>query len=132
MSFESIAQISSEDSTKIYPSYENEIITWAEEDPVFPSGDSAMVGFIKRNLVYPQESVELGQEGIVYVQFDIDKEGYLSNFRVLKGISKLLDDEALRVVKLFPKKWNPYKFAGEYRSTSFTVPINFILRNEQD
>ena len=98
-----------------------------EEMPEFPGGDLAMMKFINDSLKYPINAIENGEEGMVYVQFNIDKEGFLGGYTVAKGISESLDKEALRIVKLFPKKWNPYMFAGEYEATDYIVPINFDL-----
>ncbi|MFT4600761.1 MAG: protein TonB [Arenicella sp.] len=103
------------------------IIGWIEEDPEFPGGETAMLKFINDSLVYPPAAVQQGLEGLVYVRFNIDKKGIISDFKILKGISKALDEEALRVVSSFPKKWKPYYFAGEYLATEYIVPINFVL-----
>jgi len=132
----SLAQIEVEeiedDSTLYLIEREEEgIIGWTEEGPTYPGGEVVMMKFISDSLIYPQKSVELGEEGIVYIRFDIDEKGYLSNYKIVRGSYPLLDNEAMRVVKLFPKKWSPYKFAGEAKSTSFTIPIRFVLKSAE-
>ena len=130
-SFQSYTQTEDLDTLKIIPEVENSLIEWTEEEPEFPGGDEAMMKFIKDSLIYPEEAQAKKEEGMVYIQFKIDAEGYLGNFIVLQGVSESLDEEALRVVSSFPKKWNPYMFAGEYKESTFIVPIRFVLDREE-
>ena len=63
---------------------------------------------MQENLVYPQEAKEKGIEGKVYIGFVVEIDGSLTNFTIVKSAHPLLDEEALRVVKLMPK-WIPGK-----------------------
>ena len=89
--------------------------------PEFPGGLVAMKNFIDSSFVYPENEVS-NIKGAVYVEFSIDTLGQLDSFKVMKGLTPLIDKEALRVVRSFPM-FTPYIFAGEKRAIHYTVPI---------
>ena len=98
----------------------------AEEQPSFPGGYSAMMNFLKKNIVYPQLAIEVGITGIVYIEFIIEKDGAISNILVLKEIGGGCDEEAVRVVQMMPK-WNPGKQNGFPVRVKLTLPVKFSL-----
>ena len=71
-------------------------------------GTSAFMNYIAQNLPYPLMAQRMGIEGVVYVQFVVDKEGRLSEVVAVKGIGAGCDEEAVRVIKSYPK-WIPAK-----------------------
>jgi len=95
--------------------------------PKYPDGEKARLKFIQENLVYPQEAKEQKIEGYVMISFVVQKNGELTNFKVVKSLHPLLDAEALRVVKLMPK-WEP---AWQYKRGTvrecYLMPVNFRL-----
>ena len=97
-----------------------------EQDPSFPGGNKAMSSFIAENINYPELAREMGEQGIIYISYTVEAGGTLSNFRIRKGVSMSLDQEALRVVKLMPK-WIPGIDHGRNANTEFTIPIHFRL-----
>jgi TonB family protein len=97
-----------------------------ETAPMFRGGNRKLQEFINDNLAYPQEAADAGVEGKVLVEFYIEKDGTISNAKVLQGIGYGCDDEALRVVGLMPK-WVPGKQKGECIRVRYTLPINFKL-----
>jgi TonB family protein len=82
------------------------IVDFADVEPEFPGGEAEMVKFIQTNVVYPETSREMGEQGTVYVQFVVNADGSISDVVVLKGVSELLDAEAVRLIKLMPN-WTP-------------------------
>lgn len=72
----------------------------------FPGGKAAIQEFVNKNLHYPVEAARKGIEGKVYTQFVIERDGAVSQVRILKGIDQELDEEAVRIVRAMPK-WNP-------------------------
>lgn len=92
----------------------------------FPLGQEALLYFISGNLKYPEEMRKKGIEGRVHVRFRVEKDGRITNVEILRGVSPMLDAEALRVVRLMPY-WNPCLIDGEAESTTFTIPIVFKL-----
>ncbi len=65
-------------------------------------------------------------QGRVYVQFIVGKDGTIRDINIIKGVHKILDREALRVVKGMPK-WSPGKQRGKAVSVRFTLPIKFKI-----
>lgn len=96
--------------------------------PSFKGGDKALINFLVRNVKYPPIARENGMQGKVYVTFIIDKEGYVTEVRILRGVSPELDAEAIRVVNLLPK-WKPGYMDGIPVKVQYNLPINFTLRN---
>jgi protein TonB len=106
------------------------VVEFPDVDPRFP-GDSPqdtknMMKFISENMKYPQIDKEMGNQGRVYLEFIVEKDGSLTNFKVLKGVSNTIDKEALRVARLMPK-WTPGKSNGKIVRTKTRIPITFSL-----
>lgn len=72
--------------------------------------------------------MENGIQGKVYIQFVIEKDGSITDVKVVRGVDASLDKEAVRVVKAMPK-WKPGKQRGKPVRVSYTLPINFQLSN---
>ena len=70
----------------------------------------------------------MGIEGKVLVQFTIDEVGNIKDIKVLQGLLKELDNEAIRVIKLMSGKWNPGKQGGKAVKTTMVLPITFKLQ----
>lgn len=97
------------------------------EDPAMPEGGlQELYTFIGTNLKYPKRARRLGDEGTVYIAFVVGKDGTLTSFELLRGISPECDAEALRVVKLLPP-WTPGKQRGKLIKTKYVLPIKFRL-----
>ncbi|UKN03415.1 energy transducer TonB [Paracrocinitomix mangrovi] len=105
---------------------EQPIYEFADVEPAFPGGEGAMAQWLNDNIQYPQLSIEMGEQGIVYVQFVVNSDGSIEQVKVLRGVSDALDAEAKRVVKQMPK-WAPGEQAGKPVRVKFTLPIHFRL-----
>ena len=101
-----------------------------EEFPPVPTnyigGAAAMQLFISEEVRYPQEAIEMGDQGIVYVSFVIEKDGSVSNIDIARGVTKKIDREAKRIVRSFPK-WKPAENAYGKVRTRVRLPIVFKL-----
>lgn len=82
--------------------------------------------YLKTNLYYPEISKTFNEQGKIWVKFIVEKDGTLSDVKVVKGGYKALEKEALRVVKASPK-WTPGTLNGEYVRSYKTIAVNFIL-----
>ncbi|MDD5569988.1 MAG: energy transducer TonB [Bacteroidales bacterium] len=96
------------------------------EMPEFKGGEEARFKFILDNIKYPKDAKEMGIEGKVFISFIVEKDGSLSNFKILRGIGGGCDEEALRVAKLMPK-WIPGKQKGYAVRVILNMPIQFTL-----
>jgi TonB family protein len=94
--------------------------------PEFPGGEVAMKKFVAQNLVYPKMAMSDGIKGRVIVSFVIAKDGKILDSKVMRGIGKECDNEALRIVNTMPK-WKPGQHNGKPASVRFTMPIMFSI-----
>ena len=94
--------------------------------PQFPGGQIAMLKYIMENIKYPKQIMEEGIQGRVTVSFIVEKDGRVSNVRLLRSVQPALDKEAIRVVKSMPK-WTPGKQNGKPVRVRFNLPVMFKL-----
>ena len=97
-----------------------------EQMPQFPGGMPAMMKWLTDNMKYPKEAQDAKQQGRVIVSFTVEKDGSITDVRVVKSVAPALDEEAIRVVKAMPK-WNPGMQNGEPVRVKYNVPISFLL-----
>lgn len=64
---------------------EEDVYTIVENMPEFPGGQDSMFKHINENIIYPVEAIEQGIQGRVYVNFTIEKDGSISNVKVIRG-----------------------------------------------
>lgn len=105
---------------------EEVIFTVVEESATYPGGMEKMYEYIGSNLKYPQQARETGTQGRVYVTFVVEKDGSLTDVKVLRDIGSGCGEEAVRVVKSMPK-WKPAKQRGKTVRMQFNLPIAFTL-----
>ncbi len=98
-----------------------------EQMPEFTGGKKALDAFVASTLIYPQKAKESGINGIVYVSFTVDKNGNVTNIKVLRGIGGGCDEEAVRVIKLTSGKWKPGVQGGKPVNVRMNLPIAFSL-----
>ena len=94
--------------------------------PQYPGGQIAMLKYIMENIKYPKQIMEEGIQGRVTVSFIVEKDGRVSNVRLLRSVQPSLDKEAIRVVKSMPK-WTPGKQNGKPVRVRFNLPVMFKL-----
>ncbi|MBQ0085778.1 MAG: energy transducer TonB [Prevotella sp.] len=97
-----------------------------EELPSYPGGMVEFMKWLTANLKYPISAQRQNIQGTCKVSFIINKDGSVSNIKVIKHVSKLCDAEALRVIKSMPA-WQPGKYKGEPVRTKIMIPIVFKL-----
>lgn len=107
--------------------HEQEIFIVVEDPPSFPGGDEARIRFLSENIRYPQMARESGIQGTVFVTFVVERDGSVTDVRILRGIGGGCDEEAIRVIKAMPK-WNPGKQRGRPVRVQFNMPIRFTLQ----
>ncbi|MEZ5196350.1 MAG: energy transducer TonB [Bacteroidales bacterium] len=105
---------------------EAQIFTVVETMPSFPGGEEERIKFLNDNIKYPQMARESGIQGSVFVTFVVERDGKITDARVLRGIGGGCDEEALRVIRKMPD-WIPGKQRGKAVRVQFNFPIEFIL-----
>jgi len=104
----------------------DEIVVIAETMPSFVGGIGEFYKFVSKNLKYPAQARRMGIEGKVFVNFVVDKDGSLSDIKVVKGIGAGCDVEVERIINKSPK-WNPGKQRGNPVRVRMMMPITFRL-----
>ena len=106
---------------------ETKVFDVVEQMPSFPGGPSALMQYLNSNIKYPVVAEENGVQGRVVCTFVVEKDGSITDVRVVKSVDPSLDKEAMRVVKGMPK-WIPGKQNGSAVRVKYTVPVTFRLQ----
>lgn len=105
---------------------DNNIYDNVDEQPEFPGGSQALNAYLGNNVKYPNAAVERGVQGKVIVSFVVERDGSISQAKVVRTVDQDLDREALRVILAMPK-WKPGSMGGKNVRVRYTVTITFRL-----
>lgn len=97
-----------------------------ETKPKFPGGEKALMNHIASHIVYPASAYENKQQGRVYIKFSVDKNGFVTDVKVLRGVNPEIDAEAVRVIKGMPK-WTSGSNKEKPVKVSFVMPVKFKI-----
>lgn len=100
-----------------------------EQMPSYPGGPADLLKFLATNINYPKAAKDAGIEGMVVIQYVIEKDGSITNAKVVRGIGAGCDEEALRVVNTMPN-WIAGKQRGQAVAVQFNLPIRFKLEDK--
>ena len=109
------------------PEVSNKVFDVVEEMPHFPGGPAALQAFLSSNTKYPVVAQENGVQGRVIVSFVVERDGSITDVRVVRSVDPSLDREASRVVRSMPR-WSPGKQNGSTVRVKYTVTVVFILQ----
>ena len=100
-----------------------------ETKPGFNGGDADEFSkWVNSQLTYPEAAKEAGTQGRVMIQFTVNADGSMSDFKVVRSASPELDAEALRVLTSCTQKWTPGVQDGKPVAVTYNFPIIFQLR----
>jgi protein TonB len=102
------------------------IFTAVEHEPEFKGGTQAFYKYLSSSVHYPADAVKNHVQGKVFIFFIVEKDGSLSNLKIVRSVSQDLDAESMRVIKDSPK-WNPGTQNGKPVRVAYTMPISFTL-----
>ena len=105
---------------------DDKVYEMCEQMPTYKGGEEAMMRFLSQVTRYPQRAQEFGIQGCVVVGFIVEKDGSLTDVKVLRHVDIALDAEALRVVKGMPK-WIPGRQNEQRVRVKYNVPVSFRL-----
>jgi len=97
-----------------------------EEMPEFPGGARGIYQYLASHIRYPEPERSMGIEGTVFLQFVVDETGQVTDVTVLRGVSRNLDEEAVRAVEQMPR-WKPGKQRGRPVPVYYTVDVKFVI-----
>ena len=106
------------------------IFTVVEEGAEFIGGIDKMMEFLAKNILYPQAAKENRTRGKVIISFIVEKDGSISDIRIIRSLGFGCDEEAVRVIKLMPK-WKPAKQREKNVRYQYILPIRFNLTEEE-
>lgn len=147
-------RVTKEDVKQLTSEPEDQVYDKPEVLPEFSGGQGEMFSWISKNIKYPQQALQYGVEGRVYIQFVVEKDGSISNIKPIAGPGgravvvtaykakndtqeeqkkegedkgrEALQEEAIRVVKAMPN-WIPGRDKGRTVRTKFVMPVMFRL-----
>ena len=106
---------------------ETKVFDVVEQMPSVPGGDAELMKFLSTHIKYPVVAEENGIQGRVIATFVVERDGSISDVKVIKSVDPSLDKEAIRVLKSMPK-WIPGKQNGSAVRVKYTVPVTFRLQ----
>lgn len=109
---------------------DNQVFTAVEIQPEYPGGEAALGKFLQKNIRYPSIAKENNIQGKVYIQFVVERDGSLTDIKVLREPGSGTGDEAVRVLKISPH-WKAGVQNGKPVRVQFTLPVNFSLGDQQ-
>jgi TonB family protein len=121
---EEMAELHKIDSTKYLPCDQDS--TPYQLDTHFPGGMKLFKNYINSNIQYPEKSIDMDEQGKVYMSFVVGKDGHITNIRIERGVSRLLDREAKRLIKEMPN-WIPQYCNGRPQVVRIRIPLIFSL-----
>ena len=98
-----------------------------EQMPIFEGGDAALLKYLRENLKYPDKTKDRGVQGRLVIGFIVEKDGSLTDVKVLRPVDIDLDAEVLRLVKGMPK-WIPGRHNGQRVRVRHLLPIHICLQ----
>ena len=102
-----------------------------DKQPEYPGGEEARMKFLIENIKYPELAVKNNVRGKVFVSFNVELDGSVTQIKVLRGIGSGCDEEAVRVIKMMPE-WIPGELKGKPIVTNFVIPIKFDLETKKN
>lgn len=106
---------------------ETKVFDVVEQMPSFPGGDAELMKYLNSHIKYPAVAEENGIQGRVVATFVVERDGSITDVKVIKSVDPSLDKEAVRVVKSMPK-WNPGKQNGQAVRVKYNLPVTFKLQ----
>lgn len=106
---------------------DEDIFVVAEEMPTFMNGDiSEFIKYIQSTVVYDKDAIDMDIQGKVFASFVVNKEGYIENIRIVKGVDPLLDSAVIEALEASPR-WKPGRQRDIPVKLIFTIPVVFKI-----
>lgn len=108
------------------PDGSEQAFTQFQTPPKFPGGEGGLMKFLAENIRYPATARKNNIQGTVVLTFDVEKDGSITNPRIVKDPGGGCGQESVRVVKAMPQ-WLPGLMDDEPVKVRFTLPVRFRL-----
>lgn len=110
----------------MYRKNSTRIYSVVEEMPEYPGGMKAFVNYLKRKLVYPPQAKKENLEGVVAVQFVVEKDGRITSPTIVRSLRADMDSAALTAIRNMPN-WIPAREHGMRVRCKYSVPVQFKI-----
>lgn len=110
----------------MYRKNSTRIYSVVEEMPEYPGGMKAFVNYLKRKLVYPPQAKKENLEGVVAVQFVVEKDGRITSPTIVRSLRADMDSAALTAIRNMPN-WIPARENGMRVRCKYSVPVQFKI-----
>lgn len=114
-------------STPVSAADSNKVFTSVEQEPIPLGGVQGFYKYLAQNIRYPDDAKKKNIQGKVFLTFIVEKDGSITDVKVLRGVSPDIDAEAVRVISNSPK-WNPGLLNGKPVRVQYVVPLSFALQ----
>ena len=104
--------------------YTDEVFGVVEQGPQFQGGYNALMTWLYKNQIYPSDALKNGIQGRVMVSFIVEKDGTITNPKIIRSVDPLLDREAIRLILSMPR-WIPGKQNGKPVRVRYSLPVTF-------
>jgi len=105
----------------------NQIFVSVEQNPEFKNGGQpGFIAFLQKTIRFPAVDRENGTSGRVIIQFVVEKDGSLTDIKILRTPSPTMGDAAVSAIKSSPA-WRPGKQNGQPVRVQYTIPFSFSL-----
>lgn len=110
----------------MYRKNSTRIYSVVEEMPEYPGGMKAFVNYLKRKLVYLPQAKKENLEGVVAVQFVVEKDGRITSPTIVRSLRADMDSAALTAIRNMPN-WIPAREHGMRVRCKYSVPVQFKI-----
>jgi protein TonB len=117
------------DVKNVTEAVDNTVFSAVEINPEYPGGEAAFGKFLQKNIKYPSMAKENNIQGKVYITFVVERDGGLTDIKIVRDPGSGLGEEAVRVLKISPH-WKPGIQNGKPVRVQYTVPVNFSLGDQ--
>lgn len=124
--FDIVEQMPSFGGAEYTVTYTDEKGNTHQKKKVCPPGQAGLFQYLSNTIQYPVVAEENGVQGRVIVTFVVERDGSITDVKVVKSVAPSLDREAVRVVRSMPK-WTPGKQKGDAVRVKYTMPVTFRL-----
>ena len=94
--------------------------------PQYPGGMKAFQNYLKRNLKYPPQAKRDSIEGVVVIQFVVERNGRITSPTIVRSLEASMDTVALNVIREMPR-WTPAKDHGITVRYKYSMPVQFKI-----
>ena len=99
----------------------------ADQPALFPGGTDSLYTYLGKNVVYPRSARDNDIQGTVYIEFIVKADGHITNARMMRGVCRSINAEAMRVINAMPN-WTPSYYQGGPVNSIFLIPIKFSVQ----